>query len=148
MSSSWANVCVPPASLASASLHSGCRMSVGRWSASTSARHPVGAEEIEVRPHHGHAHRMAEERHAVELEVDEHVAEISGEPMEPVPAGGLARSSVAAMVDADHLEPRRELVGDGEELLGGLGPARQADDRRTGAGTPSTQCRRRAKREP
>ena len=90
---------------------------------------PVGAEEIEVGPHKGHAHRVAEERHPVEVEVDEHLAEVGGEPVEPVPAGGLARSSVAAVVDADHLELRRELLGDGEELLGGLGPARQADHR-------------------
>ena len=100
-------------------------------------RDPVGAEEIDVGPHHGHAHRVAEERHIVEVEVDEHLAEVGGEPVEPVPTGGLARSSVAAVVDADHLEVRGELLGDGEELLGGLGPARQADHRRACAGRPA-----------
>ena len=53
-----------------------------------------------------------------------------------VPPATLASSSLHS-VDADHLEVRGELLGDREELLGGLGPARQADHRRPCAGSPA-----------
>jgi hypothetical protein len=52
--------------------------------------------------------------------------QVGREAVEPIPAPGLARPAVAAMVDGEHAMVTGQPLHDGDELLGRLRPSRQA----------------------
>ena len=90
---------------------------------------PVGAVQVVVVPDHRAAHRVAEDVDLVEVQRLDRVVHVLGQPADLVAELGLVGLAVAAQVERDHAVAIGEAVELVPELLGGLRPARDHQDR-------------------